>query len=302
MEEILTKNRTLPLYESYISRITNRISSFSEAELRIAQYILDNSIACSNMSITELAAASKSSAASVVRLCKALGYSGFSELKFQIQQGGTTFQKDDFVVNSWDNMSEVKQKVAQFTQLSIHTLLQSLNAEALEQAVDILTHAPRIMTLGIGAASGVALSAAHNFLNMGLNAMYVSDELLQLRVSSQLLPEDAIVCLSYDSQFRSIFDIFKIARENAVSTILITSFPDSPTAQYADIVLQTSFRNNRNSLNFSTTMICQTLIIQLLMVGIWQRSGDQLLEKSDKMRSYTNLKRYDTKSGRLDGR
>ena len=52
-------------------------NDFTPVEQKVAEFILENPSKVPAMSIKELAVASKSSDASVMRFCKALGFSGY---------------------------------------------------------------------------------------------------------------------------------------------------------------------------------------------------------------------------------
>lgn len=51
------------------------------AEKRVADYVLQNAEQVVNLTIEELAAESRTSYATIVRVCKRLGYSGYKEFK-----------------------------------------------------------------------------------------------------------------------------------------------------------------------------------------------------------------------------
>ncbi|GEN86111.1 MurR/RpiR family transcriptional regulator [Oceanobacillus sp. FSL W8-0428] len=66
-------------------QINQNFNQLSENDKFILNYILQNKEICQYMNVSELAQRSTSSPASIVRLSKKLGYSGFSELKYQLK-------------------------------------------------------------------------------------------------------------------------------------------------------------------------------------------------------------------------
>ena len=113
-----------------------------------------------------------------------------------------------------------------------------------------------------------------------------------MRSVSNLSENDVLIGINYDGYSRSVADAFKLAKSRGTTTILMTSFTQSLIAKYADIILLTPIRNNSNILNFSSTTICQMMIVQLLISSTWQYGGTDLDEKSKNMRTLTNMKRY----------
>ena len=69
-----------------IMKMHSFLPDMSKAEKRIAQIILDNPRDIVQMSITELAARSKVSDATVVRFCRRLGMQGYQEMKVTLAQ------------------------------------------------------------------------------------------------------------------------------------------------------------------------------------------------------------------------
>ena len=292
-------SRTLSIEESYIERIRAHMSDFTQAENRAATYILENSVACASMSIRELAAKCGSSISSIVRLCKTIGYSGFPELKFRMQQCGDVYAQDDLTIREADDLAGVKQKTAQFAQFAINRTLQELDETALEQAVGLLIRAQRVMLCAMGSACGAALAAANHLMSVGVNAVYLSDELLSLRAATFFRPGDVVIGINHDGYSKSVSDILMVAHQRGVSTVLLSSAPDSLAAKYADVILRTPGRNNQNALNFSTTTICQMLVMQMLVIGVWQKISASALTDSEQMLRYTNMKRYDAKTAQV---
>ena len=289
-------SKAVNLCSNYVSRITEALPSLSAAERPIAQFILSNSLACSNMSIRTLADLSGSSTSSVHRLCKHLGYSGFPELKFQIRQSGAVPQTNDLVINSYDSVDTNKQKVAQFAQYCINSTMTSLDNDLLAKASAALANAHRVLLCAVGSASGAALASANHLLSMGIFALFLSEELLQLRATTFFHQGDVVIGLCYEGASKSVADVFLIAQKQGATTILITAFSDHAVAQYADIVLRVPKHNDENSLNFPATTISQMFTIQLLMIGAWQRVGRQLTQKSRKARAYSKIKHHNNKT------
>ena len=64
-----------------ITRLEQILGDLSPSEKKVAQYILDNPKETIKLSVQEIAEASMSSSAAVVRLCKHIDVKGFTELK-----------------------------------------------------------------------------------------------------------------------------------------------------------------------------------------------------------------------------
>lgn len=292
MAEIHTETNVMRFDEDYAAKIMAIYDSLGRAEQRAAQYILDNRDLCAHLSIKELATRSECSTASIVRLCKDLGYSGFAELKFQIQQNVSDFPKDNLSISPNDTTATLKQKILQFAQHSINTTIQNIDDAELDRAATALSTASRVLFCAMGSACGAALAGVNHLLSSGIDASFQMDDLLMMRAVSRFTPKDVVIGINYDGYAKSVGDAMMIAKSRGATTILITSTENSLVGKYADIILYTPKRNTNNSLNYSTTTICQLLIVHLLIVSVWQKIGSRLNEESATLRNYTNLKRY----------
>lgn len=77
--------REIQMADNLSKQINQNFNQLSENDKFILNYILQNKEICQYMNVSELAQRSMSSPASIVRLSKKLGYSGFSELKYQLK-------------------------------------------------------------------------------------------------------------------------------------------------------------------------------------------------------------------------
>lgn len=286
--------------ENYYKKITSSFDRLGGAEKKAASYILEHGAICARMSVSELAQACGCSAASIVRLCKDLGYSGFSELKFNIQQSGYVFTEGNLSISQTDSPAALVEKTFHYTQQSLNTMVQLLDNELLEHASQAIAKANLVLFCAMGSACGAALAGVNHLLSSGINACFPMDDLLQLRAAAYSGPSDVVIGVNYDGNAKNVSDALMIAKERGATTILITSFPNGLGAHYADIILRTPKRNANNALNYSTTTMCQVMIVHLLIVGAWQWGDAARQEQSSKMRALTYLKRYAIDTSKIE--
>lgn len=139
------------------SLVNERYNSFSDGEMEIAKYILQNKEIIHTLSINQLANNSLSSKSSVLRFAQKLGFSGFTELKNFMKWGN--FFSDNPVVNS----SLGKQIVNSVTTTIEH--LKNMNMDEMFQAIDSSEH---IYIIGTGwAQQNQASELQRMFLGVG---------------------------------------------------------------------------------------------------------------------------------------
>ena len=291
----MEKNRTIIEGQSELSsRIGLYRPKFNGTQQKIADFLLADEQAALDMSIYDMAEKIGTSVATVTRFCQMIGYSGLADMKFHMQQQAVALEGDIGITRS-DSVNVIKQKMMQFSENALHSCLMGLDNDALEQAIEVVGKAHRIMLTASGSAGGVTQSAVGLFMNMGFDAFRVEDQLLQLRTAANLGKEDALIAVSYDGRAKSTGDAMMLAQKAGAKVILITSVRESLLGSYADIHLLTPARAAGNAMNITATALCQLSILQLLMVGAVTRYYERFREKSRHQLKLSDMDRYDMK-------
>lgn len=286
--------------EEYISKILLKKNVMSERENRIADYLIGGGREIADYSIGELAEKTGTSPATIVRFCKTIGYNGYAELKFHMQQRNMTIMGNDMAITAQDHINSMKQKAVEFSCNAIRDSIMHTEDEAFEKAISEIVKAKTVYFFGSGSASGVALVSTSLFLSLGIPAFTIQDSVLQLRSVSYLDKNAVVIGINYDGYMKDVGDVLMVAKKAGASTILITSCDDTLLCGYADTVLLTLIRNNASALNISTTSICQLATIQTLQIGVWLRLNKKINPKIKQQQELTELKRYDYKQGEIE--
>lgn len=170
----------------YLCRIKNHYSLLSDAEKKIADYILQNKISIVDIPIKELARKTDSSPATIIRFCQALGFKGYTELKFYIERELLSPIGEKEEINRNDSIKVLKQKIFQFQKQVIDDTLMILNDDELEKAIDAISRAQKIDLYGEGGSGAIALTAFNIFLQIGLPCQVHTDAFLQVMSASLL--------------------------------------------------------------------------------------------------------------------
>lgn len=283
--------QTLPLNLSYVDAINAAYGCLNSLEKRIADYILENGVRCRHMSARELAQACGCSGATVVRFARKLNYDGFADLKHHIRSPGAA--ADDICLSSGEKTSAMMQKALMYATHAIQSTVQQTREELLDFAARAIMNAHCVQLCAMGSAAGVALSACSQFLSFGIRADFPMDELQQLRSAACLKQGDVLIGINYNNAAKGVADAFLAAKQAGATTILITAEQRGVLSRYADVVFHTPTRRPDNSLNFSTTTLCQSMVLQLLILRVWQLDPSLFQQESTRLRGYTKLKLYD---------
>lgn len=280
------------------SRIAMYRMKFNASQSRIAEFLLNDERAVTEMSIYEMAEKIGTSVATVTRFCQLIGYEGLADMKFHMQQQAVSLSQDIGITRN-DSINVIKQKALQFSENSLHRCLMDMDNEALERAVELMGNADRIMLCGNGSAGGIVQAGVGLLMSMGFNAFAVADGLLQLRTAATLGKKDVLIVISYDGQAKSSADSVMLARQGGAAVILITSMRESLMGRYADCILYTPARTGGNAMNITATALCQLGVLQVLMLCTVTKYYERFVKRSKQQLALSDLDRYELRQKEL---
>lgn len=171
--------------------------------------------------------------ATIVRLCHKLGYSGFADLKVEVA-------KEDYSSNVEQTGKSPYASIENALTKTIKTTLSELNQEALAKAVAAIGKAKRIYILGVGGSALSSKALESMLLRIGVRAQAVTDPHYQAQLAAITDSSDLFIVFSLTGRTKDTLEPLKIAKKNQAQIIAITTYPASPIALEADIVLQTA--------------------------------------------------------------
>lgn len=264
--------------------IKNLYSTLTPAEKKIADYILLNKDKVLNMTVAELAAATGVAGSAVIRLCKTLGFSGFSQLKISLAQESMG-EYDVLIpaVKKGDSMSQVFHKVFNSSIKTLQDTLKMVDVRAVTKAVNMIKDSKRIEFYGVGTSSTIAMDAYYRLMRIGYPAYFATDSHI-LRISSSNLDCDCTsVGISHCGRTKDTVEALKLAKENGAKTIAITSYKNSPICDYADVSLVVYSDEIRYPIEAVSSRIAHIAILDSLCVALSLENYDRTLKNVDKM-------------------
>jgi len=270
---------------SCLPRIRSGFNDLTKTEQKTATYILENPSEVIHMTITELAEAAKNAEATVFRLCKKLGFSGYQELKIAL--AGDLYTPLESVYKEVDPDDSIRTMVSKIF-LGINEGLQDtlkiIDEEAVEKAIQAITKARRIDVYGSGGSAVIAFDIEHRFMRFGISVRSYSDPHLQIASATLLEPGDLVIAVSHTGANRDVLDAVKMAKSNHVTTIAITSYMRSPLSQAADIALHGMGREITYRSEAMASRLIHLAIVDVLYIGSLLRQQDKIIENMSKVR------------------
>jgi RpiR family carbohydrate utilization transcriptional regulator len=265
-------------------RINAVYKSLKSAEMKAVDFLLSHPEEFAGSSIVEVAAKAGCSEATLVRLARKLGFSGYPDLKGSVMR---TKNDSDVLyqeISPEDGEIEVIRKVFQTSIQAISDTLNIIDIAQYEKAVLAMEKANKILFIGAGDAATVAMTGYHKFSRMGIDAEFSQDYDIQLVLASHLKKNDVLIAISHSGQTKTVIDVVRIAKNEGATVIGITNFPMSTLARSSTILLTISAFVQNAIGEIMTKRIPALCIIESLYVSIIRKMDAKsalTLEKSN---------------------
>ncbi|RCG26259.1 MurR/RpiR family transcriptional regulator [Sphaerisporangium album] len=265
--------------ENLVARVRAVLPSLTPSAQIIARLILDDPATVARSTITELSAASATSEATIVRTARALGFSGYAQLRLALAAAAaTTRQGPDRLVPGDlapdDPLSDVIAKVTRAEAQALEDTAAQLSPELLGEVVGAITTARRIDVYGVAASGLVAQDMAQKLLRIGLSAHAFTDAHLALTSAVLLRPGDVAVGVSTTGETPDVVEPLRRAGKAGAATVAITNNPRSSLAEVCGHVLISAGRETAFRPGALASRISQLLIVDYVFVGVAQRTSE----------------------------
>lgn len=287
MPLVINEHSAEKIPHSIVLKLQAVYDSLKTAEKKAADLLLEDPEFFSEATIIEAAEEAGCSEATLVRLSRKLGYSGYPELKTHLMMGQEEVPAQLYDgINEDDDYDSVISKVFKSCIQALSDTQKVLNNDEFKKAVDAMCSANKILFCGSGDGAGVAHSAFLRFSRVGVNAVFSFDWDTQLISASHMTSKDVIVAISFSGRTKSIVDLVKYAKRHEVTVIALTNYPVSPLTKNSDIVLLTAAFTEDIMGEIITKRITELCILECLFTNILLKNKDKLsryLEKSNKV-------------------
>ena len=235
--------------------------------------------------ITDLAQILGLSEATISRTSRALGYSGFSDLKLSLAEGAvsrTGLSNIPTELDTNDSLIATSAKLANLLAASIQSTHANLDADKLDRCLQAIRSARKILFVGCGGAAAICDEAVHMFMKAGLDVASYSDGYTQIVAAANLTADCLMIGISHTGTTQNVANALLLARETGAMTIAITSDAMSKVSQAAEIALTTgSSTSTAVPLygDFLEGRISQLFLIDVLYLGLLFEDGNKRAER-----------------------
>lgn len=274
-----------------LTRIRRHYPMLSNAEKRIADYVVANHKKLENLTAQSLADATNTSPATIVRFCRSIGFKGFIEFKLYLKHEFSTPSSRWFSINSEESISAIKQKTFSFNQNSVDETFSILDDDALGRAVDLIDKAPQVVIVGEGGSGSSARAAYDAFLQIGIPCTFIADPFFQVLGVYRLSKETIVLGFNHSGQAKNVVDVIKLAKEKGMTTIGLVGIIGSPIMKHLDIPLLTGISDHPYFSDSIAARICELNVVSTIHAALSMRRREQLGDYRTEISELLSIKR-----------
>lgn len=233
--------------DGVLARLRAQLPEFTGALQRVAEQVLADPAAAARATIVELAERSGTSPATVTRFCRALGFEGYAELRLGIAgETGRAARAAGWSVDigreiqPTDPLDRVLSQLMAADTRAMHDTVALLDLAQVVAAADAIAKAGRTDIYGASGSGLVGAELQLSLHRIGIPAWAWTDVHSGLASAAVLAGDDVAVGISHSGQTRETIEMLAEAGSHGATTVALTSFPRSPLAEVADLVLATA--------------------------------------------------------------
>jgi RpiR family carbohydrate utilization transcriptional regulator len=262
-----------------LDSLRTRLDSLSRSERKVALVVLKNPQLAVSENITALAKSAQVSEPTVVRFCRAVGYDGWQDFKLKLAQSlALALPGADESPAPDDLASDLVNKICS---RSINTLLDlrnSLSADAIERALEVLAASNKIEFYGQGTSGIVAADAQHKFFRSGVHTVAYSDPHIHSIAASLLQKGDTVVAISQRGNSASLLRSVQLARRMHADVIALTP-SGTPLAELSTVLVPIDLSFNTDPYTPISARLAHLVVIDILAVGLALKRGPEFRNK-----------------------
>jgi DNA-binding MurR/RpiR family transcriptional regulator len=249
---------------------------------KLAAVLMDDPRAPLNLSITELAERAGTSAASVTRFCRMLGYAGYSQLRVAIAEdvgrGGAQAAWIADIGRSFgphDPPEEIRNALLNTHLNSLQTTAGLLDMPTALRVAAAIVKSRHLDVYGVGGSALTALETEARLYRIGIN-VHTWAEVHNGLTSAAILDHNCVaIGISNTGRTEETIQMLTVAKASGAYTVAITGNPDSPLAKLADDVLIAASPNAYLQPADLSARHCQLFVVDLLYLLIAQSNFDR---------------------------
>jgi DNA-binding MurR/RpiR family transcriptional regulator len=270
-----------------INRIEARLPEMSGTMRKIAAFLLENPRAPLEGSIGDLAKMSGTSAATVTRFCRLIGYTGYASFRVSIAtEDGRTSARETWTTDIGrafgpdDPATEVLSTLMNAHIRSLQETASIMDLPLLKEISKRIAHSSHVDIYGVGGSATLAGELQARLYRIGINSHFWSEVHAGLTSAAIQNADCVAIGISNTGRTKETVQMLRQAHRAGALTVAISNNPTSALAEVADRQIITSVFERFLQPDDLSAKHVQLMVLDLLYL---------LVAQEDFERTTTNL-------------
>ncbi|MEG0051482.1 MAG: MurR/RpiR family transcriptional regulator, partial [Terrisporobacter sp.] len=262
--------------------IKQNYENFTDREKLIAKYLLSNKESIINLSAKEIGDLTNTSAATLIRFSKKLGFNSLNEMKLNLSMSineskeNTGFEYIDKKLEITDIIYGIKNSIDAVMDKTVKLIKE----EDLEKAINILVKAKNIYIYSVGVSGLVGMDFYYKLSRINKRCIAHTDTHLQITSSILMEEGDVAVAISYSGSTKEVIKCVENANKNKVPVISITKASvNNLLESMSDITLKVPYVEKSLREGAMSSRISQLAVIDMLFIGMAKNNLEEIENK-----------------------
>ncbi|MDR1885128.1 MAG: MurR/RpiR family transcriptional regulator [Synergistaceae bacterium] len=245
-----------------LETIRRSLEQMPSSEKKVARFLLEKPADAVLMNVSELAAASGVSDATVVRMCKRTKFSGYYQMIIHISNelGRSVLNRQK------QRRPDSVRGILEIIAANAMDMAESLDVPLMLSCVGMIKSARTVHAVASGNTSPIAMDICYRLSRCGVRATYFSTPEYYVNNILQADSNDLVLAISRTGSTGHVVTAVELAREKGLRCLAVTSDNNSRLARLADMVLPAApgvdyLQGDHSPTSHTAEMIMNDLII-----------------------------------------
>lgn len=231
----------MQIVDSPIENIKLNVAELFAAERKVADYVLNHVEEVVHLNVGELSKICLVSEATIVRMCKHLGYKGFYQLKIMLAHN---IGKNKII---GDDNIQINTAVEFFKGIAnnMYTIAQTIDNDTLQECVELIAKSNTVHIIAAGNTIPSAMDFAFRLGRIEIATTSSFSDELELSSINLARYGDIVIGISHSGGSSAVIKAFNIARLKGITTIAVTDMLDCPANKIADYTLSSGIEASK---------------------------------------------------------
>lgn len=248
------------------------------SEAKVVDLVLEDPLFVGRSTTAQVAERAGVSAPSVIRAARAIGFSGFAELKLEIARarGTAEFFAPPHTLTSTDSTRTIIDTTARTGIDALTALSGAIDPDALDQAVSAISGAGQLLAYGAGPSATVAADVVFRLRSLGVRTSGVVDHESAMIAARLLDPGDVVVAVSSTGRTDMTVAIADAAATADATVIAITNQYGTPLTDVSAVALVVGGAPLTTQMAAAGSRLAQLVVVDALAAALALRDPDRV--------------------------